>query len=84
MLATQYPGPGTVYVDQRLHFSRPVAVGDTITASVRVQKKFDRTRHVVFDCKCVDQAGRIAISGTAEVLAPAEKVRHTRQHPRGA
>ena len=78
VLGTQYPGPGTIYIDQTLHFSRPVTLGDTITVTVTVKEKFERTRHVVFDCKCVNQEGRTVISGTAEVLAPAEKVRRPR------
>src|ERR1700678_4159020 len=31
VLGTELPGPGTVYVDQSLHFRRPVGLGDTIT-----------------------------------------------------
>jgi len=82
VLGTLYPGPGTVYIDQSLHFSRPVTLGDTITVSVTVKEKFDRTRHVVLDCKCVNQDGRTVISGLAEVLAPGEKVRlHRTQLP---
>jgi phosphate acetyltransferase len=80
VLGTLYPGPGTVYIDQTLHFSRPVTLGDTITVTVTVKEKFDRTRHVVLDCQCVNQEGRSVIRGTAEVLAPAEKVRRPRAH----
>jgi phosphate acetyltransferase len=80
VLGTMYPGPGTVYIDQTLHFSRPVTLGDTITVKVRVKEKFERTRHVVFDCECVNQEGRTVIRGTAEVLAPSEKVRRPRAH----
>ncbi|MCC6473862.1 MAG: bifunctional enoyl-CoA hydratase/phosphate acetyltransferase [Burkholderiales bacterium] len=75
VLGTIYPGPGTVYIDQTLHFSRPVTIGDTITVTVTVKEKFERTRHVILDCLCVNQEGRTVIRGTAEVLAPAEKVR---------
>ena len=78
VLGTQYPGPGTVYIDQTLHFSRPVTLGDTITATVTVKEKFERTKHVVLDCACVNQEGRTVIRGTAEVLAPTEKVRRRR------
>jgi len=78
VLGTLYPGPGTVYIDQTLHFSRPVTIGDTITVTVTVKEKFERTRHVVLDCLCVNQEGRTVIRGTAEVLAPAEKVRRRR------
>jgi phosphate acetyltransferase len=80
VLGTLYPGPGTVYIDQSLHFSRPVTLGDTITVSVTVKEKFDRTRHVVLDCKCVNQDGRTVISGLAEVLAPSEKVKRHRAY----
>ena len=78
VLGTLYPGPGTVYIDQSLHFSRPVTLGDTITVSVTVKEKFDRTKHVVLDCQCVNQDGRTVIRGVAEVLAPSEKIRRHR------
>jgi phosphate acetyltransferase len=78
VLGTLYPGPGTVYIDQTLHFSRPVTIGDTITVSVTVKEKFERTRHVILDCQCVNQEGRTVIRGTAEVLAPTEKVKRPR------
>ncbi|HZQ73797.1 MAG TPA: bifunctional enoyl-CoA hydratase/phosphate acetyltransferase [Burkholderiales bacterium] len=78
VLGTIYPGPGTVYIDQTLHFSRPVTIGDTITVTVTVKEKFERTRHVILDCTCTNQEGRVVIRGTAEVLAPAEKVRRRR------
>ncbi|HEY5896563.1 MAG TPA: bifunctional enoyl-CoA hydratase/phosphate acetyltransferase, partial [Burkholderiales bacterium] len=78
VLGTIYPGPGTVYIDQTLHFSRPVTIGDTVTVTVTVKEKFERTRHVILDCVCVNQEGRTVIRGTAEVLAPAEKVKRRR------
>ena len=71
VLGTVYPGPGTVYIDQTLHFSHLVTLGDTITVTVTVKEKFERTRHVILDCQCVNQEGRSVIRGTAEVLAPA-------------
>ncbi len=78
VLGTIYPGPGTVYIDQTLHFSRPVTIGDTVTVTVTVKEKFERTSHVILDCVCVNQEGRTVIRGTAEVLAPAEKVKRRR------
>src|ERR1700690_726757 len=35
VLGTELPGPGTIYVDQSLHFLRPVRLGDTITVTVK-------------------------------------------------
>ncbi|MBI5899172.1 MAG: bifunctional enoyl-CoA hydratase/phosphate acetyltransferase [Rhodocyclales bacterium] len=75
VLGTQFPGPGTVYVDQTLHFAHPVRVGDTLTVTITCEKKFPRNHHIVFDCVCTNQEGQKVISGTAEVLAPTEKVK---------
>ncbi len=75
VLGTLYPGPGTIYIAQTLKFMRPVTLGDIITVSVTVSEKFERNRHVILECNCVNQEGRTVIAGTAEVVAPTEKVR---------
>ncbi len=75
VLGTQFPGPGTIYVDQTLHFSRPVVVGDTITVTISCRQKFDHNHHIMFDCLCTNQEGLKVIRGTAEVLAPTDKIR---------
>lgn len=78
VLGTQYPGPGTIYLDQSLHFARPVLPGDTITVTVTVTGKRAQGHRVTFDCRCVNQAGKEVIRGSAEVIAPVEKVRRAR------
>jgi acyl dehydratase len=78
VLGTQFPGPGTVYVDQTLHFDHPVRVGDTLTVTITCEKKFPRNHHMIFDCVCTNQDGQKVITGTAEVLAPTEKVKRRR------
>jgi len=79
VLGTQFPGPGTILVDQTLHFARPVTIGDTITITVTAKQKFDHNQHVIFDCVCVNQEGLQVVRGTAEILAPSEKVEHLQQ-----
>jgi phosphate acetyltransferase len=78
VLGTQFPGPGTVYVDQTLHFDRQVRIGDTITVAVTCQRKFDHNHHIIFDCVCRNQDGQTVIHGTAEVIAPVEKIRRAK------
>jgi phosphate acetyltransferase len=78
VLGTQYPGPGTIYINQSLHFSRPVHIGDVITVTVKVIEKTERNHHVVLECICKNQSGLVVITGTAEVLAPTEKVKRPR------
>ena len=75
LLGTEFPGPGTVYIDQTLHFFRPVVLGDAITVTLTAKQKFDHNKHIVFDCRCVNQHGLDVITGTAEVLAPLEKIK---------
>ena len=74
VLATQFPGPGTILIDQSLHFARPVTIGDRIVITVTVKQKFEHNKHVIFDCVCVNQEGLQVVRGTAEVLAPSEKI----------
>jgi phosphate acetyltransferase len=39
LLGNLLPGPGTVYRKQDMQFHRPVALGDRLTASVKVREK---------------------------------------------
>lgn len=80
LLGNQLPGPGTVYVRQDLRFHRPIAVGDTLTASVTVKEKNPQNHHVVFECLAVNQDGLKVIDGIAEVIAPTEKIRCAKLH----
>ncbi|HRK37366.1 MAG TPA: bifunctional enoyl-CoA hydratase/phosphate acetyltransferase [Burkholderiaceae bacterium] len=75
LLGTKFPGPGTIYVDQMLHFVRPVRIGDTLTVVATVLSKEERNKHVKLDCQVCNQRGEPVLHGVAEVLAPVEKVR---------
>ena len=78
VLGTELPGPGTIYVDQSLHFHRPVRLGDTITVTVKVTNKIEETHRVIFDCRASNQRGEEVITGTADVIAPTEKISRPR------
>lgn len=72
ILANDLPGPGTIYLGQNLKFTKPVFVGDTITAIVTITNYRAERRIVSFDTVCTNQDGEIVIKGDATVLAPAE------------
>jgi phosphate acetyltransferase len=55
-----------------------VTIGDTVTVTVTVRQKFDHNHHIVLDCACVNQDQLLVVSGSAEVLAPTEKIRTKR------
>jgi phosphate acetyltransferase/phosphate butyryltransferase len=78
VLGTELPGPGTIYVGQTLRFRRPVRVGDVITVTVAATEKIAEKGRVIFDCQCTNQNGEVVISGTAEVIAPKEKISRPR------
>ncbi len=67
------PGPGTLYLSQALRFGERVHVGDALAVEVRVTEK-RAGRVVVLDTRVTGPHGLVA-EGTAEVLAPAAKVR---------
>jgi len=75
LLGTQFPGPGTIYIEQALHFVKPVRIGDTLAVTATVVSKDDARKHVELNCQVVNQNGQQVLHGTAKVLAPTSKVR---------
>ena len=80
LLGNQFPGAGTVYLDQALHFLLPVHVGDTLTVTATVSRKQDAQSRVEFDCLVINQRGEPVLRGTATVQAPTHKVRLPAPH----
>jgi phosphotransacetylase/acyl dehydratase len=78
LLTTKLPGPGAICLSQQLFFRRPIALGDTVTASITATAKDTATRRVSFDCRCVKGGSEIVVDGRAEMIAGAEKVRRSR------
>ncbi len=73
-LALELPGPGTIYLNQSLSFRAPVKLGDTITVKLEVTDKADDKKFVTLTTKVVNQHGKTVAKGTAQVMAPTEKV----------
>ena len=75
LLGTHFPGPGTIYLEQVLHFTKPVRIGDTLTVTATVTSKDDVRKQVELDCQVTNQKGVRVLHGTARVLAPTQMVR---------
>ena len=75
LLGTRFPGPGTIYVSQDLHFVRPVRIGDTLTVTATVTSKDDQRKQVTLACQATNQKGESVLHGMAQVIAPTHKVR---------
>jgi len=74
VLGTMLPGPGSIYLGQSLRFLRPVGLSDTVTVTVTVQELHSENRRVTLDCRVINQDNETVVTGTAEIIAPAEKI----------
>ncbi|PJF44240.1 MAG: enoyl-CoA hydratase [Phototrophicales bacterium] len=72
LLANDFPGPGSIYLSQNLKFTKPVFIGDTITATVTVTGFRPEKRIVSLETICTNQHGEKVIQGDAVILAPSE------------
>lgn len=67
VLANKLPGPGTIYLGQELRFTRPVYLGDDITAEVEIVELREDKHIVKLNTTCYNQDGKVVISGMATV-----------------
>jgi len=70
VLGTKLPGPGSVYISQSLRFTKPVRIGDTITARVEVVELVADTRRVRLATTCANQRGETVLDGEALIYLP--------------
>lgn len=80
LLGTVFPGPGTIYLEQNLRFTKPVRIGDTLNVTVSCVSKNDEKKTLELDCLVTNQKGDRVLSGLARVLAPTQKLRIPRIH----
>lgn len=70
VLGMHLPGPGTIYLGQELKFTKPVHMGDTITATATVSDIMLEKNKVKLDTICTNQNGDVVIKGEAIVMPP--------------
>jgi phosphate acetyltransferase len=75
LLGTRFPGPGTIYEGQVLHFHLPVRAGDTLEVEAVVTARDPERKQLTMDCRVTNQKGATVVSGEALVRAPTQKVR---------
>lgn len=73
VLGMQLPGTGTIYINQSLNFCYPVYIDDIITVTITVKEKKEKNR-VILNCVCTNQNDKVVTEGSAEVIAPVEKI----------
>ena len=70
-IAMKLPGPGSIYMSQSLRFTRPVRIGDTVTARVEVLELIAEKSRVRVKTECRNQSGDVVITGEAMLFVPA-------------
>jgi len=68
VLGTRLPGPGCIYVSQDLKFTAPVYFGDTITATVEIEKLNVDKNRVILNTVCTNQKENVVLKGQAELM----------------
>lgn len=54
---------GNVYANQSIKFTKPVYIGDTITATATIVEKLEAKHMVRLETKCVNQKGELVMIG---------------------
>ncbi len=65
LVATDLPGPGTVFLNQSWQFTAPVYIGDTITAEVSVLDVHDKKPVTHLGVRIWQQDGQTVLEGEA-------------------
>lgn len=71
-LATELPGPGTIYLEQSIRFRRPCRIGDELTTHLEVSRKVEEKGFVELSYRVTNQADIEVATGVALVLPPSE------------
>jgi 3-hydroxybutyryl-CoA dehydratase len=74
VLGTRLPGPGTIYLEQSLRFTRPVRIGDTVTATAEIVEIIPAKRRVRLTTTCTNQNGEVVVKGEAVVMVGEEQL----------
>ena len=68
VLGMRLPGPGSIYLSQTLRFTKPVRIGDTVTARVEVIEVIAAKRRVRLATVCRNQKNETVVEGEAVVM----------------
>jgi len=67
LIGMELPGIGSIYLGQTLTFKAPVAIGEQVTATVKIIKIREDKPIVTLSTVCVNAEGVVAIEGEAVV-----------------
>ncbi|KAJ9450351.1 3-hydroxybutyryl-CoA dehydratase [Diplonema papillatum] len=65
VMGSQLPGPGSLYLSQKLNFRRPAQVGEALRAEVNVTALSPSRCCIRMETKVLDSADRVVVDGEA-------------------
>ena len=73
VIAMKLPGNGTIYLEQDCKFLKPIKIGDTVTAYVKVLEYINREKGIVkLDNRIINQNDETVIAGYSVVKVDKE------------
>lgn len=67
-IASDLPGPGSVYLGQSLKFLKPARIGDTITVRLEVLELIPEKKRARLATTCRNQGGETILEGEALIM----------------
>jgi phosphate acetyltransferase/phosphate butyryltransferase len=74
LIAGRLPGAGSKLVRQTIETTTPARPGDVMTIVAKVMSKAPEGRRVTIGLRATNQHGDLAMSGTAEIVAPKKAI----------
>ncbi len=74
LIAGRLPGAGSKLVRQTIETTTPARPGDVMTIVAKVMSKTPEGRRVTIGVRATNQHGDLAMSGTAEIVAPKKAI----------
>lgn len=69
VIGNDFPGVGTIYLEQRLRFLKPVYIGDEVRVLVRI-RELRQKGQALLQTDVMNQKGELVIEGEALVKLP--------------
>ena len=67
VIAEKLPGPGSIYLSQKINFNKSAFIGDEITAEIEI-KKIRKNKIFYLLMKCINQKNEIILDGESVIL----------------
>lgn len=71
VIGMKLPGPGTIYMEQNSKFIRPVYIGDTVTAEIKIEEIMNKEKGILkLKTSVMKQDNKVVLTGFAVVKIP--------------